>query len=234
MNYQDVFQEDKEFSFEGYQVVRREFFAHTFEPALTVRGNSIFFNTACIRKCENVLYVQLLINEQHKRMVIRPCSGDDKDAVRWCVVKGENRRTRNIKSDIFSGMLYEMMGWDTSYRYKMLGVTFEFQEQTMYLFDLTATEVYMNQSRSVDENGKVTYSRMARYPEKWKDTFGLPVTEHIQYTNVDLFDGYVTFNIKGEKKPEESEDLQEEMFAQSPVISEEMKFEESVVTGDVR
>jgi hypothetical protein len=77
MDYQEVFQEDTDFSFEGYQVVRREFFAHTFEPALTIRGNSIFFNTACIRKSEDVVYVQLLINQEQKKIVIRPCGEDD-------------------------------------------------------------------------------------------------------------------------------------------------------------
>lgn len=207
MDYQDVFQEDKEFNFEGYQVVRREFFAHTFEPALTIRGNSIFFNTACIRKCEDIVYVQLLINQEEKRLVIRPCDEDDKDAVRWCIVKGESRRTRTIKSDIFSGMLYDLMGWDSNYRYKLLGVTFEFQSQSLYLFDLTATEVYMNQSRTVDENGKVTYSRKAIYPEAWKDTFGLPVTEHQQFTNVNLFDGYATFSMTGDKQTDGQDSL---------------------------
>ena len=206
MDYQDVFQEDTDFSFEGYQVVRREFFAHTFEPALTIRGNSIFFNTACIRKCDHVVYVQLLINQEQKKIVIRPCGEDDKDAVRWCVVKGESRRTRTIKSDIFSSMLYDLMGWDTGYRYKLLGVTFEFQGQCLYLFDLTATEVYMNQSRTVDENGKVTYSRKASYPEEWKDTFGLPVSDHLQYTKIDLFDGYATFSLTGERKEDASKD----------------------------
>lgn len=201
MDYQGVFQEDVEFSFEGYQVVRREFFAHTFEPALTIRGNSIFFNTACIRKSENVVFVQLLINQDKKKIVIRPCCQDDKDALRWCVVKGGDRRTRTIKSDIFSGMLYDLMAWDTAYRYKLLGVAFEFQGQTLYLFDLMATEVYMNQSKVIDDNGKASYSRKAAYPEQWKDTFGLPVTEHTDYTKIDIFDGYVTFNVTGDSKP---------------------------------
>lgn len=224
MDYQDVFQEDTEFSFEGYQVVRREFFAHTLEPALTVRGESLFFNTACIRKCENVVFVQLLINQEEKKLVIRPCGQDDKDAVRWCVVRGENRRTRTIKSTIFSGMLYDLMGWDASYRYKLLGITFEFQGQCLYLFDLTATEVYMNQSRTVDENGKVTYFRKASYPEEWKDTFGLPVSEHVQYTKIDLFDGYATFNVSGDKKEDGSKDesLQGYLNPQESVVSSDV------------
>ena len=228
MDYRDVFQEDKEFSFEGYQVVRREFFAHTFEPALTIRGNSIVFNTACIRKCDNVVYIQLLVNQEKMKIVIRPCTQDDKDAIRWCIVKGEDRRTRTIKSDIFSGMLYETMGWDSTYRYKLLGTTFEFQGQTMYLFDLTATEVYMSQNKLVDENGKVTYSRKASYPEKWKDTFGLQVAEHAQYTKIDLFDGYVTFNVTGDKKP-----LEEENASGDEDTLSNRKNEESMVTSNV-
>ena len=197
--YQAVFQEDAEFSYEGYQVVRREFFAHTLEPALTIRMDSIVFNTACIRKCENVVYVQLLVSRERKKLVIRPCGQDDKDAIRWCIVDGSDRRTRTIRSDIFSGMLYGMMGWDADYRYKLQGTTFSFQGQPMYVFDLTATEVYMLQGKPGTGEGKA-YSRKACYPEEWKDTFGLPVAEHREYTKIDLFDGYVTFSGAGDRK----------------------------------
>ena len=33
--------EEANFSFDGYQVVRREFISHRFDPAMTIRGNSI-------------------------------------------------------------------------------------------------------------------------------------------------------------------------------------------------
>ena len=36
--------EEAEFSFDGYQVVRREFFSHKFDPTMTIKGNSITFN----------------------------------------------------------------------------------------------------------------------------------------------------------------------------------------------
>ena len=41
------------FSFEGYQVVRREFISHQFDPAMTIRGTSITFNNSCISKLED-------------------------------------------------------------------------------------------------------------------------------------------------------------------------------------
>ena len=45
--------EEASFSFAGYQVVRREFISHRFDPAMTIRGNSITFNNSCISKLED-------------------------------------------------------------------------------------------------------------------------------------------------------------------------------------
>lgn len=38
----------QDFSYDGYQVVRRELFAHLREPAVVIRRDSVTFNTACI------------------------------------------------------------------------------------------------------------------------------------------------------------------------------------------
>ena len=40
------------FSYDGYQIVRREMFAHLREPAMTIRRDSLTFNTACIEGLE--------------------------------------------------------------------------------------------------------------------------------------------------------------------------------------
>ena len=68
----DGVQIDDDFSFEGYQVVRKEFFSHKFDPQLTIKDNSITFNNACILKLEKVVYIQFLINPETKQLVIRP------------------------------------------------------------------------------------------------------------------------------------------------------------------
>ena len=45
------------FSYDGYQVVRKELFAHLRDPAIVIRKDSITFNTACISGLEDVVYV---------------------------------------------------------------------------------------------------------------------------------------------------------------------------------
>ena len=80
----------EDFSYDGYQVVRRELFAHLREPAVVIRRDSVTFNTACIAGLEDAVYIQILVNQDNKRMVVRKCEENDKDALRWCVAKPDN------------------------------------------------------------------------------------------------------------------------------------------------
>lgn len=72
------------FSYDGYQVVRKELFAHLRDPAIVIRKDSITFNTACITGLEDVVYIHVMFNNDLKRIVVRGCDENDKDALRWC------------------------------------------------------------------------------------------------------------------------------------------------------
>ena len=86
----------EDFSYDGYQVVRRELFAHLWEPAVVIRRDSVTFNTACIAGLEDAVYIQILVNQENKRMVVRKCEENDKDALRWCVAKPDKRKSRQL------------------------------------------------------------------------------------------------------------------------------------------
>ena len=131
------------FSFDGYQVVRREFFSHKFDPTLTIRNNGIVFNNACISKLDEVVYVQVLINPDTGKLVVRPCDEGARDAVRWCIARDDKRKSRQISCSMFTAKLYDLMGWETLYRYKMQGTRISYQGEQLYVFDLTSTEVFM-------------------------------------------------------------------------------------------
>ena len=134
----------EDFSYDGYQVVRRELFAHLREPAVVIRRDSVTFNTACIAGLEDAVYIQILVNQENKRMVVRKCEENDKDALRWCVAKPDKRKSRKMTNKIFSAMMYEMMGWNLDCRYKILGHKISFEGETIYVFDLMETEIYLD------------------------------------------------------------------------------------------
>ena len=137
----------QDFSYDGYQVVRRELFAHLREPAVVIRRDSVTFNTACIAGLEDAVYIQILVNQDNKRMVVRKCEENDKDALRWCVEKPDKRKSRKMTNKLFSAMIYDMMGWDLDCRYKMQGYKITHEDETMYIFDLLEPEIYIDTKR---------------------------------------------------------------------------------------
>lgn len=212
----------EDFSYDEYQVVRRELFAHLREPAVVIRRDSVTFNTACIAGLEDAVYIQILVNQDSKRMVVRKCEENDKDALRWCVAKPDKRKSRKMTNKIFSAMMYEMMGWNLDCRYKILGHKITFEDETIYVFDLMETEIFLDikgkrakkdtesqfttekansieetASNSIDNERSVEEikrkNRIPFYPKEWKDSFGLPVEEHRKALEINMLDGYAEF-----------------------------------------
>ena len=212
-----------DFSYDGYQVVRRELFAHLREPAVVIRRDSVTFNTACIAGLEDAVYIQILVNQDNKRMVVRKCEENDKDALRWCIEKPDKRKSRKMSNKLFSAMMYDMMGWNTDCRYKILGHKITHEDETMYIFDLLETEIFMDTKRkkkanpdslekkeelvtaetdqTPEQNQEEIAAKVARklnripfYPKNWKDSFGLSVEEHKKALETNITDGYIEFS----------------------------------------
>ena len=187
------------FSYDGYQVVRKELFAHLRDPAIVIRKDSITFNTACITGLEDVVYVHVMFNSDLKRIVVRGCDENDKDALRWCIAKPDKRKSRKMTCKPFSELVYKEMGWDTECRYKMLGYRISFEGETLYVFDLLAPEIFhegQKRKNGTDQkNAQETKSANTRkgfYPDDIVGTFGVPVEEHLKESEVQQMVGYVS------------------------------------------
>ena len=176
------------FSFEGFQVVRREFISHQFDPAMTIRGTSVTFNNACISRLENATYINFLINTSTMLLVIRSVQEGAKHAVRWCLVKGDKRKSRQITCRPFTEKLYALMNWDPVYRYKMQGWKIKYMGEDLYVFDLREVECFIPQHRD-PKTGKAPRAK-AVLPEGWRDSFGVSVEENEAAMDVDINEGF--------------------------------------------
>ena len=190
----DVIELSDNFDFEGYQVVRREFFAHTFEPSITFNNYKIYVNTACLNKFPHTDFVQLLINRKTHILALLPCAESERDAIGWCNTSGSKRRPRQLTGKFLVAKLFEMMDWNVDYRYKLLGkVIHDANGEVLIAFDLTSSEVYQ---RIAKDGGKPKTARTPVFPAGWKDQFGLPYHEHQKSLQVNIFDGYAIYGIK--------------------------------------
>ena len=167
----------------GYQVTKAELFAHTREPAITIWENRVKFNMACLRRFPGVTHIQILIHPVQKRLIIRPCQPDAPDSLRWAKGGGEKELSnRDLLCKIFASKVFELMGWDKQYRYKMMGKPASYNDEVLFLFKLTDFELF------VSGKGK----RKSYLPEDWRDYFGIPVEQHEESYKIDLADGYIT------------------------------------------
>lgn len=201
------------FSYDGYQVVRKELFAHLRDPAIVIRKDSITFNTACISGLEDVVYVHVMFNSDLKRIVVRGCDENDKDALRWCIAKPDKRKSRKMSCKPFSELVYNEMGWDSDCRYKILGYRINFEGETLYVFDLLVPEIFhegqkrkKGESAPQSEETKPVNTRKGFYPDDIAGTFGVPVEEHLKESEVKQIDGYVSMGILTGKAPGTSVD----------------------------
>ena len=108
-------------SLAGFQVTRAEFFANMQEPTLTVWPGRIKFSMSCLKKFPGVTHIQILVNDQQHRLVIRPSEKDKPDALRWA--RGgtaDEIRSRDMSCRMFSAKLYELMTWSPLCRYRTL------------------------------------------------------------------------------------------------------------------
>ena len=197
----------KTFSYNGYQTVRRELFAHLREPQMTIRKDSITFNTACIEGLEDTVYIQILVNQNQKRLVIKKCEKDDRDSLRWCIQKNDKRKSRKITGRQFCNMIYKMMSWDNLCRYKILGHRIDYQGETLYVFELDDAEVFRERPKRTKaeleklreemtpeeleamKQREAKASRTPFYPGDL-DTYGVPVEKHEDRVSLQSLDGF--------------------------------------------
>ena len=192
--------DEVDFSYDGYQVVRGEFFAHINEPSISFSQSKLSVNSACIRRLPEVDYVQILINAEEKKLVLKASNEDAKDAFLWCRVSKGKRVPKALTCRVFFAKLLSLMNWNENNRYKILGKICRSGDDILVVFDLNSRETYL---RKISENGKVSTSRRPQFPEEWKNQFGLPVEEHRKLMQVNIFNGYTVFGIKDPKKLEQ-------------------------------
>ena len=105
---------------------------------------------------------------------------------------------------LFSELLYKEMDWSGDCRYKILGYRIEFEGEALYVFDLVAAEVFHERKKKqsadqlpateAEENKEEqpVNPRKGYYPEDIAGTFGMPVEQHRQESELRQMDGFVS------------------------------------------
>ena len=188
--------DDEETDLYNYEMVSGEFFAQIKEPAFTINVNKVYVNTAAVRLLPKVDYVKFMINRDEKKLVIKPCSEMDIQGYNWAKDKDGKRYPSHRTGEPFVQSLCMLMNWNPQFRYKISGKKNRAKGdgEEILVFDLTSYKCF---EKEISEDGKI--SKRPVFPPGWNGTFGPKYGESNRTLQVNTFDGYTVFSLKGKE-----------------------------------
>ena len=130
---------------EGFQVVSGGMFNHRHDPTVLFTPGSITFNTTCVSRLDTVKeengkmlltrhpYVEMLLNPVERMLAVRPCTEENPNAIRWINQKGKGCL---VSAKAFCSILYEILGWDQDFSYRVPTIVRRKGSETILFFDL--------------------------------------------------------------------------------------------------
>ena len=141
----------RDISMDGFQVIRGRYFSRQLEPALTLWNTAISFNIAAYTALNNCESIQLLVNPDTNRILIKPSLSKDQDAINWIKDLSSPKSTK-LECSMFTKQLFETWSLDQTMRYRTNGKLVQFDRKLMLLFDFNNPEIW-NGIKTVKENG---------------------------------------------------------------------------------
>ncbi len=187
---------DDEMDLDDYEIVSAEFFAQVKEPAFTVNVNKVTPNAASVRLLSHADYVKIMVRQDEKKLVLKPTDEYDLNGYKWVRVKDGKRYPSQRTGEPFVLFLCEVMNWNPDYRYKILGKRMFSKGVAILVFDLTVAQPFPKGTPGVD--GKP--ERRSGLLEGWNGSFGPRYGDNQRSLQVDTFEGYTVFSIRGNKK----------------------------------
>ncbi len=170
----------------GYQEVRADYFPSHDKPSMTIANGKLRFNTACLKKFEDVEYVELLLNTVTNTIAIRPCAADNPNAIRWGKLRDARWVVNTMGCRGLSRTLFSLMSWEDEGKYVFRGQFIQQGAQKLLVFELAEPVVTKTVEQIVvpeqpeeadSQQEEIVIKETVRiYPAAWTHTFGTPVS----------------------------------------------------------
>lgn len=165
------------FNLDGYQVVRSQFTQVRYEgPSITISGGKLSFNLFCMKKYDDVAYIQLLLHPTERKIAIRPCDAHSTHSIRWRPDSDKPIYAKTLSCQHFGTALFSIMEWNPDYMYRIRGTWAKRGNEQIIIFNLTnAVPAVLIAPDGADTPAK---RRVELCPDEWTDDFGDEFYEH--------------------------------------------------------
>ena len=191
-----------------YELPPRSQFPTIKKPSVTLKGNHMTFNMACIRLFEGIKYIVPLISRRKKRLAIILCAEEEISSVEWARMNKDNEWVnKSITSADFVKTVFSLMNWNSNSRYNALGRLTDSERGLILVFDLSdASEFPPEYVEYVDAKTGAKKKRQVKlYPEYYREHIGKPYSAYEASRQSSLFEDIVGYDSATSKVTEESQ-----------------------------
>lgn len=174
-----------DFDLRGYEVARGQYFSDTQRITVTFTIHEMKFSTASVRQFPSCSHVEILVHPSKMMFAVRPTDKDNRNHIQWSKVHDAVSVPRTISGNAFLPVLFEILGWNTSYRYRATGQVLQNGTDCILIYNLRDTEVFISKnclkethtSQEALSDDILPFTAGAKkdivaYPADWASNFG--------------------------------------------------------------
>ena len=172
-----------DFDLRGFEVSRAQFFSSANRVYVTFSISGIRFSTECVRKLKSH-FVEILIHPGNGIIAFKPATKENRNSMEWARQLNGSKVPKPVSGAAFLPNLYDLFGWDSNCKYRIMGFKKHNNDSSLVLFSLADAEVLIpNSTIEGDDEEPIslfeedvkplgTKNSTFGYPEEWIYSFG--------------------------------------------------------------
>ena len=181
------------------QRVRGELLNPTFKAKITFSVDGVVFNMACVNLFPDNQYIVIYVDEANQRIIIEPCTSTERDSLKFAIFKDGRNNPRKCTARIFCSMIYGMMGWNRTARYRIMALHQELGAKQVIVFNLDECLQVFTEVVTSDD-GQKKRSTILNMPKDWEGRYGHTMEELDAKNRLDTTTSLITVdNYTGER-----------------------------------
>ena len=178
-----------DFDLRGFEVAREEFFDSAGRQYIVFQDKKISLSAACVKPFGRKGLVEFLVDPVQMLFAVRSSAQNQRSAV-TCSRLSEGRIVpREISAGAFAPTLFELFGWNPSFKYRITGSLFQSGEESAYIFRIADAEAFLRPALLPAREGgdpkqqdvtplSVSGKRVRAVPQGWAHSFGSSYYAH--------------------------------------------------------
>lgn len=224
----EVVAQSGDFDFRGFEIARTQFFDTKNKLTLKFSVSQIQFGKACVRKFDNVQYVEMLVHPLHHLLAVRVSKKEVRNSIQWAKLNNNGDfLPRQLAGTAYLNTFYDLFDWDPRYKYRLCGVRRQQGNESVIMFDMDETEVFMPEDTLEgatdtpdDEMIPTGRKSVIGYPTTWANNFGPNFYTHAQARELATFVEDGTWQLSEQSQPFSTSDLKVTSFAEAQATAQ--------------